>query len=72
MLASATLEPHASNTYYSDTYYSGREPWSGGYGRRLVFQRLCVQIKAPYTGWTFFSYICCKNCDVYLKRQKVK
>ena len=31
----------------------GREPWSSGYGRRLMFQRLGVQIPAPYTGWTF-------------------
>ena len=32
----------------------GQEPWSSGYGRRLMFQRLWVQIPAPYTGWTFF------------------
>ena len=28
------------------------EPWSSGYRRRLVFQRLWVQILAQYTGWT--------------------
>ena len=39
------------------------EPWSIGYGRRLVFWRLWVQIPAPYTGWTFFTYICCKNSN---------
>ena len=32
----------------------GREPWSSGYGRRLVFKRLWVQIPALYTGWKFF------------------
>ena len=31
----------------------GREPWSSGYGRRLMFQRSWVRIPAPYTGWTF-------------------
>ena len=30
----------------------GREPWSGGYGRRLMFQRSWVGILAPDTGWT--------------------
>ena len=33
---------------------TGREPWSSGYGRILVFWRLWVRIPAPYTGWTFF------------------
>ena len=23
-----------------------------------------------YTGWTYFTFICCKNCNVCLKRQK--
>ena len=50
----------------------GREPWSSGFGKRLTFQRLWVRIPAPYTGWTFFTYICCKNCnDVCLKRPKI-
>ena len=31
-----------------------------------------VQIPALYTGWTFFTIICCKNCnDVCLKRPKI-
>ena len=52
--------------------FLGREPWSSGYGRRLMFRRSGVQIPAPYTGWTFFTYILCKNCnDVCLKRQKI-
>ena len=32
----------------------GREPWSSGYGRRLMFRRLWVRIPVPYTRWTFF------------------
>ena len=31
---------------------SNQEPWSSGYGRRLVFQRSSVRIPALYTGWT--------------------
>ena len=38
----------------------GREPWSSGYGRRLMFQKSWVQIRAPYAGWPFFTFICCK------------
>ena len=38
----------------------GQEPWSSGYGWRLTFWRLWVWIPAPYTGWTFFTLICCK------------
>ena len=53
----------------------GREPWSSGYGRRLMIQRLWVRIPAPYTGWTwhFFTLICCKNCsNVCLKKTENK
>ena len=33
-------------------------PWSSGYGKRLMFQRLWVRIQALYTGWTWhFSHI---------------
>ena len=42
----------------------GREPWSSGYGKRLTFQRSWVRFPAPYTGWTFFTFICFKNCKV--------
>ena len=49
----------------------GLEPWSSGYGRRLMFQRLRVRILALYTGWTFFHIpICCKICNVCLKGRK--
>ena len=37
-----------------------------------MFRRSWVQILAPYTRWTFFTYICCKNYnDVCLKRPKI-
>ena len=48
----------------------GREPWSSGYGRRLMFQRSWVWIPAPYTGWIFFHIYLLKNCNVCLKRRK--
>ena len=49
-----------------------QEPWSSGYGRRLMFQRLWVWIPALCTGWSFFHIpICCKICNVCLKRQKI-
>ena len=32
-------------------YFYVREPWSSRYGRSLMFQRLWVQIPAPYTKW---------------------
>ena len=44
-----------------------RELWSSGYGMRLMFQRLWVWIPAPYTGWSFFTFICCKNYNFYNK-----
>ena len=43
---------------------------SSGYGKRLMFQRSWVRFPAPFTGWTFFTFICCKNCKVCLKRPK--
>ena len=53
------------------TLFGGWVPWPSVYGRRLVFKRSWVQIPAPDTGWTFFTYICCKNCTVCLKRSKM-
>ena len=34
-----------------------------------MFQKSCVRIPAPYTGLTFFTFICRKNSNVCLKRQ---
>ena len=63
------------NFYYESkeewaSMYLGRETWSSGYGRRLMFQRSRVRIPAPYIGWTFSIFICCKNNNVYLKKRK--
>ena len=55
---------------FANNNFLGREPWSSGYGRRLMIQRSCVRIPAPYTGSTFFIFICCINCNVCLKRWK--
>ena len=52
----------------------GREPWYGGYGWRLMFERLWVWIPVLYTRWTFghlFTLSCCKNCIFCLKRPKI-
>ena len=29
-----------------------------------------VRIPAQYTGWTFFTFDCCKNC-IFLKKKKI-
>ena len=47
-----------------------QKDWSSGYVRRLMFRSSWVGIPAPNTGWTFFTYICCKVCNVCLKRRK--
>ena len=45
----------------SKDIFSGREPWSSGYGRRLIIWKLLwVRIQAVYTGSTFFTFTCCK------------
>ena len=37
-----------------------------------MFQRSWVRIPVLYTGWTFLTFICGKNCnDVCLKRPKI-
>ena len=68
-LANITLQ--YKSTFINAINFSlpvGREPWSSGYGRRLMFQRLWVRIPALYTGWTFFRIcICCKICYVFDK-----
>ena len=39
---------------YEDYNIAGRqEPWSSGYSRRLMFQRMWVRILTTHTGWTF-------------------
>ena len=36
-----------------------------------MFRRSWVQITAPLTGLRFFTFICCKNCNVCLKKTKI-
>ena len=36
-----------------------------------MFLRSWVRFPAPNTGWTFFTFICCKDCIVCLKRTKI-
>ena len=64
------MNPFAIHPKLTDNFW--RQPWSSGYGKRLTFQRSWVRIQALYTGWTKFTFICCKNCnDVCLKRPKI-
>ena len=49
----------------------GREPWSSGYVRRLMFQRSWVPIPAPYTGWSFSHIFVVKIVMMFFKRQKI-
>ena len=49
----------------------GREPWFSGLARRLMSWRWWVRILALYNGWTFFTFICCKNVLMFVwKDQK--
>ena len=57
--------------FFTNKNYAGREPWSSGYGRRLMLQRSWLRIPAPNTGRTFFTFIFCKNCNVCLKKTKI-
>ena len=51
----------------------GREPWSSGYGRRLVFGRSWVWIPAPYTGWTWhFSHLFALKFLLFVWKDKNK
>lgn len=45
--------------------------WSSGYGRRLRFKKLSVQIPALDTVWTFFTLNCRKICIVGFKGPKM-
>ena len=48
------------------------EPWSSDDGMRLMFRRPWVRIPAPYTGWTFFTFIYSKVCNVRLEKAENK
>ena len=48
------------------------EPWSSGYGRRLMFERLWVWIPALYTWWTFFHIYLLKKLYCLFEKTKNK
>ena len=50
----------------------GREPCSNVWGRRLMLWRLWVQIPVPYTVCTFFTFIFCKNWNVWKDEGMIK
>ena len=55
-----------------ECFHFGREPWSSGYGRRLMLLRSWVRIPVPYTGSTFLTLICCKIVLMFVwKRPKI-
>ena len=35
-----------------------------------MYQRSRVRIPAPFTGWTFFTFICCECFNLCLKRRR--
>ena len=49
----------------------GWEPWSSGYERRLMYWRGSVRISASHSGWTFFTYICCKIV-MFVRNDEIK
>ena len=54
--------------------YFGREPWSTGHGNRLISWKTWVRILSTvyWLDGHFFTLICCKNCNVCLKKTKNK
>ena len=49
----------------------GRESWFSGYGWRLAFERSWIRIPVLYTGWTFFTLICCKKLYCLFEKTKI-
>ena len=53
---------------FNDTIIIGRSSGrSSGYGSWLMFWRSWVRSTVQYAGWTFFTFICCKNVMAVLK-----
>ena len=50
----------------------GQEPWSSGYGRRLMSWRLWVWIQAAYTGWNLSHLFSCKIHNGFFRKTKNK
>ena len=49
----------------------GQETWSSGYGKRLMSESCGFECRHLILDGHFFSYNCCKNCNVCLKRPKI-
>ena len=55
-----------------NTLTSGREPWPGSYGKRLLLKRSWVRIPTLDIGWTFFTLICCKSLQCFFGKAENK
>ena len=49
----------------------GLEPWSSGYGKSLTFQGRGFESLHRILDGHFFTFICCKNCNVCLGEPKI-
>ena len=67
----ASINSVGFNYILSNNEAIGREPWSSGYGKRLMFRTSWVRFLALYTGWTIFHVYLMYNCNVCLKRPKL-
>ena len=47
----------------------GWEPWTCGYGRRLMIKRSWVRITATHTRWIIFTFICWKIVWLFEKTE---
>ena len=61
--------PNPLNPMQVKTIFNWREPWSSGYGRRLMSWRSWVWIPAPYTGWTFSTLTCYKIVLLFVRKR---
>ena len=52
--------------------FLGREPWSSGYGRRLMFQRLGSNPGAVYWMYIYFSHIFVVRIVMFVRKDENK
>ena len=57
--------------FYLKMSWIRREPRSSGYGRRLMSEGCGFESQHRRLDGHFFTYICCKNCNICLKRPKI-
>ena len=58
------------NSWHSNFASYGREPWSSGYGRDSCSKGRGIKSQHRILDG-HFSFICCKNCNVCLKKTKI-